>query len=122
MAQFMRELSAPETAPKTIRKTRQVTKAARQEKESLSQSDTDELCQSVSEAEERILRAPNEAAWVVHRKLREAGDDEETASTFSVEVFTIVALAAEAAAAEAAGYESWAAFETALARGKICLE
>ena len=62
--------------------------------------------------EQRMLRAANDAAWEVIRKIHDRGASNHPLLS-EIQVFTVVRLAAEAAAAKAAGYESWAAFEAA---------
>jgi hypothetical protein len=73
------------------------------------------------------LSAANESADEVNsqvfRKYLHSGesvmDHQEEISTASNAAIRLVVLAAEAAAAKVAGYESWAAFQTARAQDKI---
>jgi hypothetical protein len=64
------------------------------------------------EEEQRMLRAVNDAAWEVIRKIHAAGAPNNPILA-QCQVYTVARVAVEAAMAKAAGYENWAAFEEA---------
>jgi hypothetical protein len=121
MPKVTAEPSAPASARKTDRNTRRTAKTVRKEEKLFEHDEAKEIDQFVEDAKERILMAAYRAAEEVTINLCSADEDHNycDAARVGKEVYTLVALAAEAAAAKAAGYETWAAFEAAKATDEI---
>jgi hypothetical protein len=72
----------------------------------------DDAWEGMDEEKERMLRVVDEAALEVLGSQLRSGEDYVGAVLSAVQVYTLVRIAVEAAAAKAAGYESWADFES----------
>jgi len=71
------------------------------------------------DVKDRIMWAACLAAQMVGTDRLNAGVDLADAETAATQVYTLMRIAAEEAVAKAAGYETWAAFETAMAESYL---